>query len=53
MGREELVEDGMVAVAWSKKAPFGAEYAEVSLSSDALSASGIAIGSEPLPYRLD
>jgi uncharacterized protein len=53
MSSKELVEHGTVAVAWSKRAPFGAEYAEVSLGTDALSATGIAIGSEPLPYRLD
>ena len=44
---------GATAVAWSKSAPFGAEWAEVSFSTDALAADGVAIGSEPLPYRLD
>jgi hypothetical protein len=44
---------GATAVAWSKDDPFGAEYAEISLADGSLSAEGIAIGSEPLPYRLD
>jgi uncharacterized protein len=42
-----------IAVAWSKNEPFGAEYAEIALDDESLSAAGIAIGSDPLPYRLD
>lgn len=42
-----------IAVAWSKDEPFGAEYAEIALDDGSLSAAGIAIGSDPLPYRLD
>jgi uncharacterized protein len=46
-------ESRVTAVAWSKDDPFGAEYAEVAFDDDTLTASGIAIGSDPLPYRLD
>lgn len=57
MSSEELGENGVLvgatAVVWSKRDPFGAEYAEVTFGRDTLSASGIAIGSEPLPYRLE
>jgi len=41
------------SVAWSKDDPFGAEYASVQLGADTLSAQGVAIGSDPEPYRLD
>jgi len=44
---------GATAVAWSKADPFGAEYAEVAIAEDSLTARGIAIGSDPVPYRLD
>lgn len=40
-------------VAWSKAEPFGAEFAEVEVDGDALTAQGVAIGSAPAPYRLD
>jgi hypothetical protein len=40
-------------VAWAKEAPFGAEYADVVLSLGRIGATGVAIGSEPVPYRLD
>jgi uncharacterized protein len=46
-------ESRVTAVAWSKDDPFGAEYAEVAFDDDTLTARGIAIGSDPLPYRLD
>ena len=46
-------ESRATAVAWSKDDPFGAEYAEVAFDDDTLTASGIAIGSDPVPYRLD
>ena len=46
-------ESRATAVAWSKDDPFGAEHAEVAFDDDALTASGIAISSDPLPYRLD
>jgi hypothetical protein len=41
------------AVAWLKEDPWGAEFVEASISSRTLSASGVAIGSQPAPYRLD
>jgi hypothetical protein len=41
------------AVAWVKEDPFGVEFVEVRLSGDRLSARGTAIGTEPVPYRLD
>ena len=41
------------SVAWSKDDPFGAEYAELEIDSDRMRARGTAIGSAPLPYRLD
>ncbi len=40
-------------MAWSKDEPFGAEFAEIRFDAERLSAAGIAIGSDPLPYRLD
>jgi uncharacterized protein len=41
------------SVAWAKDDPFGAEHADISFNPGRLSASGVAIGSEPTPYRLD
>jgi hypothetical protein len=41
------------SVAWDKEDPGGVEFAEVTLTADALSATGVAIGSEPTAYRLD
>jgi hypothetical protein len=41
------------SVAWSKADPFGAEFVEVRLARDELSAVGVALGSTPVPYRLD
>jgi uncharacterized protein len=41
------------AVAWTKDDPEGFEFAEVSLSETRLSATGVAIGSDPIAYRLD
>jgi hypothetical protein len=38
---------------WSKPDPFGAEFAEVHVELDALTARGVAIGSAPCAYRLD
>jgi hypothetical protein len=40
-------------IAWSKDDPHGAEFVEVRLGSDVLVARGVAIGSAPVPYRLD
>jgi uncharacterized protein len=41
------------AVAWVKDDPFGVEFAEIDLGDEQMSASGVAIGSAPHPYRLD
>ncbi|MDQ6715632.1 MAG: putative glycolipid-binding domain-containing protein, partial [Actinomycetota bacterium] len=38
---------------WAKDQPFGAELANLTLSGESLSATGVALGSEPCPYRLD
>jgi uncharacterized protein len=40
------------AIAWIKDDPFGVEFAEARLGAG-LSATGVAIGIEPTPYRLD
>jgi hypothetical protein len=40
-------------VAWMKADPPGAETARVELAPDSLRATGVAIGSDPEPYRLD
>jgi hypothetical protein len=41
------------ALAWRKDDPYGTEFADVALWDDHLSAVGVAIGSDPIPYRLD
>jgi hypothetical protein len=41
------------SVAWSKDAPFGAEFVTVVLDANRLHAAGTAIGTAPEPYRLD
>lgn len=42
------------AVAFVKDDPFGVEFAEIQLvAGEHLTASGVAIGTAPLPYRLD
>lgn len=40
-------------VAWMKDSPWGAETARVEFGPDYLRATGVAIGSDPAPYRLD
>jgi hypothetical protein len=40
-------------VAWTKDDPIGAEFANIELAPDRMRASGVAIGSDPEPYRLD
>jgi hypothetical protein len=40
-------------VAWSKGDPFGAEIAVLERAGDRLKAEGVAIGSDPEPYRLE
>jgi hypothetical protein len=39
--------------AWVKDDPFGVEYADIELAEDRLRAEGVAIGTRPVPYRLD
>lgn len=41
------------SIAWHKDDSAGVEFVEVSLTADALSATGVAIGGEPVAYRLD
>jgi len=41
------------AVAWTKDEPVGVEHARIAIADDGLRAIGVAIGSEPKPYRLD
>jgi hypothetical protein len=38
---------------WAKERPFGTELADVSVGDGTLSATGVAIGIDPVPYRLD
>jgi hypothetical protein len=41
------------AIAWVKDDPFGVEFAKIELHSEWLTAEGVAIGTSPVPYRLD
>jgi hypothetical protein len=41
------------AVAWVKEDPFGVEFAEIGIDGEQLTAMGVAVGTAPLPYRLD
>ncbi len=41
------------AVIWAKPDPFGVEFADIAIDRDYLSAAGVAIGSAPVPYRLE
>jgi hypothetical protein len=41
------------AAAWVKDDPFGVEFAEIAVAGDRLTANGVAVGSVPVPYRLD
>jgi hypothetical protein len=41
------------AAAWVKNDPFGVEFAEIRIAEEQLTASGVALGTTPLPYRLD
>src|SRR3954469_21129707 len=42
-----------VVRAWAKDAPFGSEFAQVTLAGSTLTATGVAIGTDPGPYRLE
>ena len=41
------------AVAWVKDEPLGVEFAEIAIARAHLTATGVAVGTAPLPYRLD
>lgn len=41
------------AVIWAKPDPLGMEFADIAFHRDHLSAAGVAIGSAPVPYRLE
>jgi hypothetical protein len=41
------------AIAWITDYPFGVEFARIELHSERLTAKGVAIGTSPVPYRLD
>jgi uncharacterized protein len=41
------------AAVWLKNEQAGCEFAEITLEPDRLTARGVAIGSSPIPYRLD
>ena len=41
------------AVAWVKADPLGVEFAEIAVVEDQLMAVGVAVGTAPVPYRLD
>src|ERR1700704_4913297 len=45
--------DTQRSVAWLKDGIVGIEFADVTLSANSLSASGVAIAADPLPYRCD
>jgi uncharacterized protein len=45
--------DAVRRAAWSRQGGFGAEFAEVRLGRDRMTAQGVAVGSTPFPYRLD
>jgi hypothetical protein len=47
------VSEARRAVAWVKDDPFGVEFAEIDIRKTHLTASGVAVGTAPLPYRLD
>jgi hypothetical protein len=42
-----------LAAAWAKDDPPGAEFAEIDLEPDRLVARGVAIGTAPVPYRIE
>lgn len=41
------------SVAWAKEDPFGVEFAEVTILAESMEATGVAVGTDPVPYRLD
>jgi hypothetical protein len=52
MTASRAIDTRIHAVAWAKAHPPGAEFAEIRLESRRLRARGVAIGSDPEPYRL-
>jgi len=38
---------------WAKDEPFGTELADVTIAAGALAATGVAVGIDPVPYRLE
>ena len=46
------VDTRVLSVAWAKADPPGAEFAAIQLEPRRLRASGVAVGSDPEPYRL-
>lgn len=53
MSARSPVAEAHRAVAWVKGEPFGVEFAEIDIGEEQMSARGVAIGTAPLPYRLD
>lgn len=41
------------AAAWVQDDPFGVEFAEIDIARERLTATGVAVGTAPVPYRLD
>jgi hypothetical protein len=41
------------SVAWVKDDPLGLEFAEIEIGAERVHADGVAIGTQPVPYRLD
>lgn len=41
------------AAAWVKDGPFGVEFADISIADQQMTATGVAVGTAPFPYRLD
>jgi hypothetical protein len=42
-----------LARVWAKDDPFGTEFSHVTLTGSTLTATGVAVGSQPCPYRLE
>ena len=45
--------DARRRIAWAKEDPYGVEHVGVILRRSTMSATGVAIGTDPMPYRLD
>ena len=53
MGHDRATAGRRRATAWVKDEPFGVEFAEIGIAEHHMTASGVAIGTGPVPYRLD